>query len=124
MLPKRNSNRICHRSAEYRYVVSEAPSADDGNVALTINIQSEDNGPVLRVTGLTTTRVPEMESRFYTGRQVVDSVLPQHVTALISRGIESGWLPEQSGPPVVLEVTNKEVFGAAEIRRRPTGHVR
>lgn len=112
MLPNRNSNRVCHDSVNYRYVVSEARPDEDGHVALTINVQSGNNGAILRVTGLSTQRVPVMQSRCYTGRQVVDPVLPRHVAVLISRGIATGWCPKESGAPVVIEVTNAETFGS------------
>ncbi len=66
MLPRRNSNRFCLDSGNYRYIVSEVQSAEVEDVALTVTVQSEDsNGAILRVTGLTTTRVPAMESKLY-----------------------------------------------------------
>jgi len=112
MLPKRGSNSITTDSDVYRYVVSEA-SQDGDEVALTINIQSETNGAMLRVNGLVVSRLPVMESKFYVGRSLKQSVRPQHVLALIERGIKNGWQPENSGPAVVLTVTNADVFDTA-----------
>lgn len=113
MLPNRNSTRLSHKSVNYRCVVSEVGAGDEGTVALAINVQSEENGAVLRVTGLTTERVPVMESRLYMGRQVAAPIRPQHVAVLIKRGIDAGWSPQHAGPPLVIQVTNEEVFGPA-----------
>ena len=93
MLPKRSSNSITTDSGVYRYVVSEASQNGD-DVALTINIQSENNGAMLRVNGLVVSRLPVMESKFYVGRSLKQSVRPQHVLALIQRGINHGWQPD------------------------------
>lgn len=111
MLPKRNSNTIKTESAVFRYVVSEASQTGD-HVALTVNIQSESNGAVLRVNGLVVSRLPVMESKFYVGRTVKQSLLPRHVLALIDRGIDHGWLPDTPGPAVLLNVTTADVFGS------------
>ena len=112
MLPKRGSNSITTDSGAYRYVVSEA-SQDGDNVVLTINIQSETNGTMLRVNGLVVSRLPVKDSKFYVGRSMKQSVRPRHILALIQRGIENGWRPADSGPPVVLTVKNSDVFDAA-----------
>ncbi len=110
MLPRNNSKRICVDSIDYRYVVSDSNAAD-GTVSLTVNVQSEDgNGAVLRVIGLTTSRVPEDESKFYMGRTVSKSILPRHVAKLIALATASGWNPQQAGAPVVLQLTNEDVF--------------
>jgi hypothetical protein len=112
MLPKRNSNSIKTESGAFRYVVSEASQAGD-DVALTINIQSESNGAMLRINGLVASRLPVMESKFYVGRSLKSSVLPRHILALIERGIDHGWTPDDSGPAVVLTVTNADIFDSA-----------
>ncbi len=112
MLPRRNSNRICLGSDRYRYIVAETVDSDEDVVALTVTVQSENaNGSLLRVIGLTTTRVPAMESKFYMGRTVTHSIRPQHVANLTSRVQEIGWCPRESGSPFVLEVANSDVFG-------------
>lgn len=87
---------------------------EDDKVALTITVQSEDNGAILRVTGLATSRVPVMESRFYAGRTVSESILPRHVTKLVSQGIGAGWTPQQQGSPFHIETTNADVFDSAK----------
>jgi hypothetical protein len=111
MLPRRNSNRVSVESDSYRYIVSESELPDE-TIALTINVQHDENGAILRIKGLTTTRVPVMESRCYVGRTVSNSITPKHVATLIRRAKQNGWQPSESGPPVILEVKNSELFGS------------
>jgi len=110
MLPKIKSNSVTVESGIFRYIVSESPSDDDA-VALILNIQNENNGSVLCVTGLSTSRVPVMESKFYVGRTATGSVLPRHVETLINSGIQDGWCPHDAGVSFIMRVSNAEVFG-------------
>ena len=109
MLPKRKSKTISVDSGTYRYVVSESQS-DNTSVALAVTIQNEGNGAILRVTGLTTFRLPVMESRLYRGRTLADPILPRHVKFLIARGIDNGWRPNESCSRVNMHVANADVF--------------
>ncbi len=113
MLPRKKSNQITIDARRYRYVVNERPSDSAGHVPLAITVQDElANGACLHIDGLSTRRVPVMESRFYMGRTVAPCVEPRHVAVLISLAIRQGWVPDAPGAPFPLAVQNADIFGS------------
>jgi len=111
VLPRAKSNRIEIDSQPYHYIVSESADTHADIVVLTLTMQHRvENGAILRVVGLHTCRVPEAESKFYMGRTVTHSLEPRHVAQLARFAIAHGWIPTDSGPPFVLQVTNADIF--------------
>lgn len=117
MLPRRNSHRLTFKSEKYRYIVTESKTSNIDIVALTVNVQCEEqDGSVLHITGLTTARFPIFESNCYFGRTLKQAVMPKHVARMIERAKQAGWEPRQSGPPTLLQVNNTEIFDAESER--------
>jgi hypothetical protein len=98
-------------SDRYRYMVRETTPAAGDIVPLIITIQHDsENGAVLRVAGLTATRVPVDESKWYDGRTLARPIKPRQIVGLIVRAKQVGWVPDSPGPPFDMEVHNDDVF--------------
>ena len=112
MLPRHKSKNISLGPDRYRYVVAEAKPGDGSTVVpLVVTIQHEmASGAMLRVTGLTATRVPVEESKWRDGRTVDRPLLPPQIAGLIARAKSLGWIPDNPGPPFIMHVQNEDVF--------------
>ena len=111
MLPSSGSKRVEVDGTDYRYIVSGPGTVEDGVVPLSVTIQyRSNNGAYLRVLGLTARCLPVELSKFYKGRTLIQTIKPRHVARLIRLGLARGWEPELKGPPVILQVSNSEVF--------------
>ena len=103
MLPRSSSKRIQIDDISFRYVVSEAATNGD-SVSLVIIVQHEEaNASHLRIVGLTSRRVPMMESKFYLGRTLDENLQPKQVCQLVRQAILNGWDYLKSGPPFVMQ---------------------
>ena len=113
MLPRSGSKTITVDGNEYQYMVTESGATENSIVPLAVIVQHrENNGARLRVIGLTTRRVPSEQSKFYMGRSVEFSVEPRHVAQLIRLAISRNWQPRLSGPTMILQVSNADLFTA------------
>jgi hypothetical protein len=102
MLKRTGSKGIRVDRHPYRYTVSEV-AAGAGAVLLSVTVQhAVANGSRLRVTGLRASRVPEAESKFYTGRTLAAGITPRDVERLIRMALSQGWRPLAPGKPVEL----------------------
>ncbi len=111
MLPRSKSKRITVDGNRYRYLVTESAKVQDGVVPLAVTAQLGDtSGSLLRVIGLTARRWPEKLSKFYMGRSLDLPLGPRHVARLIRLGVSRGWEPGASGPVVILQANNSDVF--------------
>lgn len=111
MLPSSGSDRVEVDGTRYRYIVSESRAAPDGTVPLAVTVQLRDqNGAYLRVLGLTAIPVPEALSESRSGRLLKQAIKSRHVARLIRLGLARGWQPKSSGAPVILQVSNPDVF--------------
>lgn len=113
-MPRSGSNRAEVDGTRYRYIVSASGAAPDGTVPLAVTVQLRDrNRAYLRALGLTALPVlpvPEVLPESGSGRPLDEAIKPRHVARLSRLGLARGWKPESSGPPVVLRVSNSDVF--------------
>jgi len=115
VLPRYKTKNITIGHDRYRYIVTEATPDEVNTVPLTVIIQHDSaNGAVLRVTGLTATRVPVEESKWCDGQTLERPVLPPHIVGLIDRAKQLGWIPNCPGPPFIMHMQNQEVFASEE----------
>jgi hypothetical protein len=111
MLPRSKSRRITIDSERFRFTVSESNTSDGDTIPVVITVQHDAaNGAILRLTGLTVTRVPINESKYYDGRTVARPIRPRQIADLVLRAIKAGWVPQVSGPPFIQQVQNADVF--------------
>ena len=109
MLPRSKSRRITVDAERFRFAVTETCAPNEDIVPIVVTVQHEvANGALLRITGLTLKRVPVNESKWYDGRTVAAPITPSQVADLVVRAKQSGWLPQASGPPFVLQVQSSD----------------
>jgi len=105
MLKHAGSKNLTIDGERFRYVVTEAGGDTEGSVPLSLIVQHAlVNGSRLCVNGLLGQRVPEQESKYYSGRTLKRPIWPKDAERLIRDALSKGWNPRLPGKPFVLQV--------------------
>lgn len=110
-LNKKNSRKIVVDGESYRYSVSATSPDADWNFRLNVTLQREDGGSRLEVRGLVTRDFwLDISNPGVRSEDDYPIVTPRHIPNIISRAIDAGWQPHETGPAFVLELDNETIF--------------
>ena len=106
MLPRAKTRRLTIDCVRYTYAVTEYGTCVGPDIPLVVNVQSRDsNGQTLRILGVCIRRVPQEVSKFYRGRSVEVSLIPNEVALMIRAALVQGYNPAHAGPVFVMQVS-------------------